>query len=204
MSVIKENWPYTGVITREKFLFNEMRITAQLQFKGLSDDEIIDKVVNDNLYQYPTNRMLRSIARACLRRLASLGDPNLVSALATAPVEVAKQIDLYGMMCQYHLVWDFMTTVIGEKYRTNNLSYGRVDINMFFTALQEQNENVAQWSDSTITRIKSELNHVLIENDYLDNIKSTKLNPVMIAPILERSIKTHGDRTALIAFNCFD
>lgn len=204
MATFRDNWPYTGVITREKFLFNEMRLTAQLQLKGMTDEQIIEKVVSENLYQYPTNRMLRGMARTCLKRLVALGDTNLVSALAKAPVEVAKQIDLYAMMCQYHLVWDFMITVIGEKYRTNNLTYGHIDLNVFINSLQEQHENVAKWSDSTIKRIKRELNHLLIENDYLDSSKSTKLNPVIISPVLEKAIKDNGDKVALIAFNCFD
>ena len=204
MATFRDNWPYTGVITREKFLFNEMRLTAQLQLKGMTDEQIIEKVVSENLYQYPTNRMLRGMARTCLKRLVALGDTNLVSALAKAPVEVAKQIDLYAMMSQYHLVWDFMITVIGEKYRTNNLTYGHIDLNVFINSLQEQHDNVAKWSDSTIKRIKRELNHLLIENEYLDSSKSTKLNLVIISPVLEKAIKDNGDKVALIAFNCFD
>lgn len=97
-----------------------------------------------------------------------------------------------------------MITVIGEKYRTNNLTYGHIDLNVFINSLQEQHDNVAKWSDSTIKRIKRELNHLLIENDYLDSLKSTKLNPVIISPILEKAIKDNGDKVALIAFNCFD
>lgn len=89
MATFRDNWPYTGVITREKFLFNETRLTAQLQLKGMTDEQIIEKVVSENLYQYPTDRMLRSMARTCLKRLAALGDSNLIKALATAPVEVA-------------------------------------------------------------------------------------------------------------------
>ena len=43
--------PYKGSaqITREQFLFYEMRTTAKLICEGLEDNEIIDRIVEDNL-----------------------------------------------------------------------------------------------------------------------------------------------------------
>lgn len=42
-----------------------------------------------------------------------------------------------------------------------------------------------------------------MENEYIDHIKFTKLNPVWLQPILENSIRENGDEIALSAFNCF-
>lgn len=67
-------------------------------------------------------------------------DDSLVKAIATQPSDVAKQICLYAMMRQYRLVWDFMLTVIGEKYQKLDSSFGRVDLNTFFMRLQEQDD----------------------------------------------------------------
>lgn len=61
-------------------------------------------------------------------------DDTLVAAIATQPSDVAKQICLYAMMRQYRLVWDFMLTVIGEKYQKLDSSFGRVDLNTFSCA----------------------------------------------------------------------
>ena len=44
---------------------------------------------------------------------------------------------------------------------------------------------------------------MLVENEYIDNIKFTKLNPVWLQPILENAIRENGDEIALPAFNCF-
>ena len=56
-------------LTREQFLFSEMRITARLMMQGLSDKEIIQEIEKDNLYQYPTDKMIRNITSVCLKRL---------------------------------------------------------------------------------------------------------------------------------------
>ena len=90
--------------------------------------------------------------RACIKRLHALEDDSLVAAIASQPTDVAKQICLYSLMKQSRLVWEFMLTVIGEKYRLRDTSFGKIDLNTFFMRLQEQNDTVASWSDTTITR----------------------------------------------------
>lgn len=197
--------PYTGSgqITREQFLFFEMRTTARLMVEGLEDKEIIDRIVEENLFQNPTERMLSRLAAACVKRLHGLNDDLLVEAIAKQPMDIAKQICMYAMMKQYRLVWDFMITVIGEKYRVQNLSFSKMDINVFFMQLQEQDDCVAAWSESTLNKIRQVLVRVLVENEYLDNNKSDHINPVLLCTLLENAIRNNGDDRALTAFNCF-
>ena len=199
---IKNASPYSGVLTREQFLFYETRTTAKLLEIGLSREEVIERIVNENLFQYPTEKSIRRMALVCCRRLEALNDKSLQTAIATQPSEVAKQICLYAMMKQYRIVWDFMITVIGAKYQTFDLSFGKIDLNSFFTRLQEQDDWVATWSDSTITRIKQVLTRILVENDYLDSVSSDHLNPVLISTLLENGIRNNNDNIALAAFNC--
>lgn len=192
----------SGALTREQFLFYEMRTTAALMCEGLEDNEISKRIATENLFQYPTEKSVRSITRACLARLHAMENMELVSAIASAPSDTAKMICLYAMMKQSRLVWDFMLTVIGEKYRTQDFSFQRSEIQVFFLRLQEQDEVVAGWGESTIKKITSVLVSVLVENGYLDNNRSNQLNPVMIPPVLENGIRENHDTMALAAFNC--
>lgn len=199
---LKEASPYNAAITREQFLFYEMRTTAKLVNDGLDKDAVVEHIVAENLFQYPTEKSVRKMALACIRRLEAMEDDSLVTAIATQPSDVAKQICLYAMMRQYRLVWDFMLTVIGEKYQKLDSSFGRVDLNTFFMRLQEQDDWVATWSDSTITKVRQVLTKTLVENDYLDSTKADHLNPVLINPVLENAIRNDGMTEALPAFNC--
>lgn len=196
--------PYkgSGQITREQFLFHEMRTTARLIDDGLERDAIVEKIVSENLFQYPTEKSLLDIARGCLRRLDAMEDEALISAIASQPSETAKQICLYAMMRRYRLVWDFMIIVIGAKYQSMDFSFGRIDLNTFFMRLQEQDDTVASWSDSTVRKLKQILTRILVENDYLDNTRSDHLNTVMLSPLLEKAIRNNGMTEALPAFNC--
>jgi len=202
-AALREASPYNAAITREQFLFYEMRTTAKLLAEGCSDEETADRIVSENLFQYPTEKSVRKMALACIRRLRAMGDDSLITAMATQPSEVAKQICLYAMMKQYRLVWEFMVTVIGEKYRLRDTSYGRIDLNTFFLRLQEQDDWVATWSDSTITKVKQVLNKTLVENEYIDSTDADHLNPVWLNPILENAIRSNNDDIILPAFNSF-
>ena len=62
---------------------------------------------------------------------------------------------------------------------------------------------MAGWSANTATRIQQILIRVLVENDYLDDRKSEKLNPVLISPLLESAMRANGDAALLPAFYCF-
>ena len=180
--------PYkgSGGLTREQFLFHETRVVARLMTdENLSDQEIIDRVVSENLFQFPTERMIRNLAGVCVKRLHCLDDMTLIGVIAHSPVEVAKQACFYAMMKQYRLVWDYMITVIGKKFEEQDLSYGKMDLNVFFMRLQEQDDEVASWADSTVQKLKQVLNKILIENEYIDGPRAQKLNPVLISSELE-------------------
>lgn len=195
--------PYKATLTREQFLFHEMRITARLKCEGLTDAEIVEKIMADNLFQYPTEKSVKRMAQNCITRLNAMGSEALVKAIAEQPADVSKQICLYAMMKNSRLVWDFMVTVIGEKFRTQDLSFGRKDLNVFFIQLQEQDDAVAAWSESTVGKIKSVISSVLVENGYLDNPRADHLNPVWLSSVLESGIRANNDLSALPAFNCF-
>jgi len=194
---------YNAAITREQFMFYELKITAGLICEGMTKDKITELIIQDNLFQYPTEKSIKRISAACIRRLELMGDKKLVEAIANQPSETAKQICLYAMMKQNRLVWDFMITVIGEKYRVQDLSFGKIDVNTFFARLQEQDVIVASWSDSTVKKIKQVLVKTLVESEYLDSVKATRLNPILLNPILENSIRSNNDDIVLPAFNCF-
>lgn len=194
---------YNGALTREQFLFYEMRTTAKLLSEGKSDKEVVDEIIKDNLFQYPTEKSIKLIANGCIKRLRALNDDELIRAIAEQPSDVAKQVCLYAMMKRNRLVWEFMISVIGQKYASRDLTLKRSDLNAFFMQLQEQDDNVATWSESTIKKIISVLIKVLVENEYLDNNKSEKLNPVWLNSVLENGIRNNGDQVALPAFNCF-
>ena len=194
---------YNGSLTAEQFLFYEIRIAAKYYINGKTIEEAIESIKKDNLFQYPTERQVSRLARACYRRLDALDNEQLIHELAFAPGEIARQINLYAIMKYNRLVWEFMIQVIGEKYSSQDFSFLRKDLNAFFTRLQAQNDSISAWSENTVNKIKSVLVRMLVETEYLDGIRSTILNPILLCEELEEGIRANHDDEALPAFNCF-
>ena len=85
------------MLTREQFLPHEMRIVAALRMQGASDEQVIVRVKSENLFQYPTERMVANRATVCLRRLDAM--------VPTDAVCAARGID----------TWFSVVDVIGEE-----------------------------------------------------------------------------------------
>ena len=199
---LKEKSPYSAAITREQFLYNEMKITAQLLNQGLDEDSVIRQIVLENSFNYPSDKSLKKMAMVCLRRLSALQDENLVKAIATQPDYIGKQICLYAMMQQYRIVKDCMINVIGNKYRLMDRTFDRIDLENYLADLQNKDPWVASWSRTTMTKVRQVITKVLVENGYLDSTDSKVLQKVSLDPILEKIIRARGQNNLLPAFNC--
>lgn len=193
---------YNGGITREQFLYFEMRIISKYKLQGYSNEEILKIAYDDNILEMPTEKSIGLLTRACLRRLDNCPE-SLTELIANASPEIAKQANLYAMMCQNLLVWEFMINVIGKKFAMQDLSFSKKDVNVYLTKLKEQQEQISTWSESTFNKIRSVLIRILTDTGYLDNIKSEKLNPVYLFEELEEVIIKNNDEVVLPAFNRF-
>jgi len=96
-----------------------------------------------------------------------------------------------------------MINLIGGKYRVNDFSFTRKDMNIFFSDLRNQNEDIAGWSEKTVVKLKQVLAKCLTETGMLGSVRDTALRPVLISEELEAGIRKNGDIAALAAFNCF-
>lgn len=195
---------YSGSLTREQFMFQEMRIAARLKLEGLEDQSILERVYEDNLFQYPTEREIKSKCRACLKRLECISDiPYVMDALANSTIGEAKQAALVALMCQSLLMQDFMIIVIGDKFRRLDMTLTRRDMNLFFERLSEQSDDVASWSTQTIQKLKVVIRSCLRETGYIQGTEET-LYPVLLSDEFTAALKEAGYRKFLPAFNVFD
>ncbi len=89
---------YNGGLTREQFLFFEMRTTAALLAEGLGKEAALARIKEENLFQFPTERTVGSIANACFKRLEALGTESRGYQNAFCSLEAARQINIYCKM----------------------------------------------------------------------------------------------------------
>lgn len=197
--------PYKGAITREQWLLREIRLVAQLRLdEGLSDKDVVARVVEQNLFQYPTERELRSIARALCRRLTGLSEDEGLRAQLTRLVahgtsDQARQTNLYAIARDYRVMWEFLTVVVADKRRSLDASLPNREVAAFLEGLRAQDETVAGWSDATLNKIRQVLVRCLGECGMYDRA-SGQLMPALLDFELEQAIRANDDAEILPAF----
>ncbi len=125
--------PYAhGSLTQGGLLIKEMRVVARLYIAGLSEHEISERIVKENLFQYPTEKHIQGNIRKSFDRLMLLDNTELIHRIADENTESTRQMCLYSAMKYSRLIWDFMVSVVGVKYRDQNLSFKQEDIIFFY------------------------------------------------------------------------
>lgn len=199
--------PYRGSITREQWLLRETRTVARLRLEAGSEYDpaaTIARVCDENLFQYPTERELRSVARACDRRLAALSDEastrnTLLDLMANGTATQAMQVNLYAMARDNRIVWDFLVAVIGHKFKTLDYNLAKREIVAFIEGLRAQDEKAAGWSDSTANKIRQVLAQCMERCGVYDR-KTEQLTTPLLDLTLEGCIRANGDTDLLPAF----
>ena len=191
-----------GSLSREHFSLREFRLVAKLRFEGTTAEEIVERAVSENLFQYPTLSNAARMARTMLLRLASLNDEGLVGLAARGPKEHAAVINLYAMMRVYPLMREFMLQEIAPRFRTLDYSLTHADTNAFITRYQaECRANAEPWTESTVKRIAGVLREALAGTGMLVDTNSEELLPFFMDPALEDTFYRNGDQQWLAAFN---
>lgn len=192
---------YLGSLTREQFLYYEVKIVAQLLNRGLNEEQCFELIKEENLFQLPTEKSIKTLFKGIYKRLTFAGTPNLIDLIANGVSEISKQAALYLLMRYNKIVYDFMVYVIGEKYKNFDLSFDKHEVSVFMCKLQYENEIISSWSESTINKIKAILVKCLSDTGYINSIKSNNLNSIIIYDEVLECIKENGDLEVLPAFN---
>lgn len=197
---------YRGSITREQWLIDETRIVARLMLDdGIeSESELTAHVLSNNPFQYPTEREVKSIARACARRINAVSNgpsvrSHILNLIAHGTSDQLKQANLYAMMCDNRIVWEFMTNLIAPKFQALDTALAKHEIAAFLEGLRTQNEHVATWSPATLNKIRQVLS-MCLEQCGMYNRKTEELNPPLLDYDLEQIIRANSDEAALSAF----
>ena len=183
---------YSAALTGEPFLFYESRQVARLKLSGRNRQQIREEIESQNLFQYATEKSLAKRINAVQKRVDTL-DKTLLRFLAEKPSATAKIINLYAIMNTNKLMLDFMIEVIGEKFEQGNLILEKKELNEFFAAKREQQENVARWSDETVAKLKRVLPRIIFEAGILVDRNTGILRRLTLDQDVEKYFRDHGE-----------
>ena len=189
---------YSAKLTGESFLLYEFKIVAKLKLEGHSDKEIRKMVMEENLFQYKFKSSISRRLTPLIQRV-NLLDDKLINMLIDEPLTDGVVINLYAIMKNDKLFFEFMNEVVAEKLRVSESYLEKKDINIFINEKKEQSEDVAKWTDQTIAKIKQVMFKILAESGILEDKKSGKLSRLLIEEELRDYIISIGDATYIKA-----
>ena len=177
---------YSASLTGEPYLYFEMKQVAKLRLEGLDEKEIREKVNNENLFQYETNKSGNKRISATLKRTASLDDV-LLDFLVNGSLNTSKQVALISIMKTNRLFFEFMKEVYCEKIIVREMIFENKDFSRFFVNKAEQSEKVASWQDYTLNKLRQVYLRILFEAGLLKSLK----NKEIVLPMIEEELANH-------------
>ena len=184
---------YSAKLTGESFLMYEFKIIAKLKREGFSDKDIRKMVLEENLFQYKFKSSTSRRLTPLIQRI-NIIDDNLIDMLLVDPLADGLIINLYAIMKNDRLIFEFMNEVVRERISTNDLYLDKKDINVFIVEKKEQSEVVDKWTDETIAKIKQVIFRILSEVGMLEDKKEGKLNRLIISPEIKDYLISIGDK----------
>lgn len=193
-----DNRVYSGKLTGESFLLYELKIVAKLKKEGYTDKEIRKMILEENLFQYKFTSSISRRLTPLMQRI-NLLDEKLIDRLIEDPLGDGIVINLYSIMKNDRLFFEFMNEVMKEKLKSNNEVLEKKDINIFIETKIEQNEDIASWSDSTVNKIKQVIKKILMEAKVVENNKTGTVKKIIMSDWMKNYLIELGEEKYILA-----
>ncbi|WP_291299934.1 DUF1819 family protein [Desulfosporosinus sp. BICA1-9] len=155
-------------------MYVELKQVAKLTLAGLSSVEISAKIIDENLFQYATNKSLDKLLSATLKRVAVL-DEILLNLLVQGSLHTSKLVALIAIMKTNRLFLEFIEEVYLEKVRLGEQELEPKDFCIFFNNKAEQSLKVAGWQESTLKKLSQVYSIILFEAGLINSTRKKRL-----------------------------
>lgn len=182
---------YRANLTGVGFLLYEFKETIKLILVE-SDTKIIkDKIYEENIFQYSKLSALKRIVPTVIRRVEVINDELKKLAIEDS-IETARLINLLAIIEEDDLFYTFMNEVVKDAYKKNDLLFGKVKVNIFFSDKAEQNERVAKFKETTRNKLRQVYLKILVESGLLTSIRDGELVRVHIDNYIKNKLISNG------------
>lgn len=190
---------YSAGLVSQSFWFVEIRKIIKLVNDGMTEDEIKNLCIDENLFGAMKEYRAKRIYGYIWNRIKQL-DKTMIDIFCTSDIATQKVINLISILRSDRLFLEFMFEVYREKNILGVNVIEDSDVNIFFKNKEIQSEGVAAWSDTTKCRLRSIYINYLTDSNLLTVVKKKKIiTPPILDIALERYLEANGDDTILKA-----
>lgn len=190
---------YSAGLVSQSFWFVEIKKIIKLVNDGMTEDEIKNLCIDENLFGAMKEYRAKRIYGYIWNRIKQL-DKTMIDIFCTSDIATKKVINLISILKTDRLFLEFMFEVYREKNILGVNVIEDSDVNIFFKNKEIQSEDVAAWTDATKRRLRSIYINYLTDSNLLTVVEKRKtITPPILDIALERYLEANGDDTILKA-----
>lgn len=184
---------YSSGLVSESFWFVEFKQFIKLRVEEKSWDEIKELCLKDNLLGISKEYRAKRIFGYLKNRVQVLED-DLLDLFLTSDLVTQKIITLIAIAKGNRLFKEFLYEEYREKSILGIEELTISDINIFFNKKQDQSEDIANWTDVTLKRLRSSYMNFLTDAGLLTVVDGKRLiTPPILDIALENYLKDKGE-----------
>ena len=164
--------------------------------EGFSKQEILQKALDENIYQVGTERRVKRMFSAIYNRLNELPE-ELLEYFISCDVYSAKLLVFITIIMRDKLFFEFMHEVFREHIILGDYNFKKSDFDIFFENKAAQSEIVASWTERSIKRLPSTYRLMMFEAGLID---SKNPESKIIPPLIDFNLKNLFEKYGLTPF----
>jgi len=182
---------YSASFTKEKWAEQEIGIVIELMLEGKTKAEILEKVIEGNLFQLRSPVSIKNRFNLVYQR-ADVLDLRAKKHFLEASDDDRKALTLYSYLKRYQLPIEFYNEVIIYKYEENEVIYSN-DFHYFFESKADISEKVKGWKPYTVKKLINNISLFFRESKILEkmNDREFAIHPIYISNDLKAYAKEH-------------
>lgn len=184
---------YSSGLVAESCWFLEFKEYLKMKRNGLSDSEIKTQAIESNCFNAPNEYRAGRIYGYIKRRADTLDD-KAIALFFDLDLSNQKLLNLICILRNSRIFFEFLNEVYREKVLLGAETLEASDVNIFFKNKATQSDEVAEWKDATLKRLKGSFLTILTDSGLLADRDKKKTIKVPITDILlEKYLEANGE-----------
>lgn len=147
-----------------------------------------DIVMSENLYSQKSEDRLKREFNEIKKRVENL-PTSIRNMIVSSDLTTSRLIVLIGAMTTDRMLFELIYEVYRRKLHMGDDTLKQSDINVFFRNKQEQNEDVAKWSEKAVAKLKQTYQKYMIEAGIIESIEGNVSEKKINRPYIDQDLR---------------
>lgn len=167
--------------------YAETKETVKLLQK-YNTDQAKDIVMSENLYSQKSEDRLKREFNEIKKRVENL-PISIRDRIVSSDLTTSRLIVFIGAMTTDRMLFELIYEVYRRKLHMGDETLKQSDINVFFRNKQEQNEDVAKWSEKAVAKLKQTYQKYMLEAGIIESIEGNASEKKISRPYIDQDLR---------------